>query len=96
MLLRIICVQGYKTTCASKILDNSIPPYGATAVNKLEQNNAIFLGKLNMDEFAMGSSNGKQCSYESCKNPWDRRVPGGSTGGSAAVLLPMKHIFSWI
>ncbi|SER99889.1 Asp-tRNA(Asn)/Glu-tRNA(Gln) amidotransferase subunit GatA [Salipaludibacillus aurantiacus] len=77
---------GMKTTAASQILDNFEPVYNATAVEKLIDANTITVGKLNMDEFAMGSSN-ENSSYKLCRNPWDlSRVPGGSSGGSAAAV----------
>ncbi len=78
--------EGIKTTCASKILNNYIPPYNGTAVQKLIDAGMILVGKLNMDEFAMGSSN--ETSYFGVsRNPWDlERIPGGSSGGSAAAV----------
>jgi aspartyl-tRNA(Asn)/glutamyl-tRNA(Gln) amidotransferase subunit A len=82
----VLCVKGMETTCASRILKGYVPPYDATAVAKLRQAGLIFLGKLNMDEFAMGSST-ENSAFQTTHNPWDLgRVPGGSSGGSAACV----------
>lgn len=88
----IFLTEGIRTTCGSRILDNFIPPYSATSWEKLRDRGAVLLGKLNQDEFAMGSSN-ESSAYGVTRNPWNTaHIPGGSSGGSAAAVAASEAI----
>ncbi len=88
----IFLTEGVRTTCGSRILENFIPPYNASSYGKLKERSVVLLGKLNQDEFAMGSSN-ESSAYGTTRNPWDTTcIPGGSSGGSAAAVAAGEAI----
>ena len=88
----IFLTEGIRTTCGSRILGNFIPPYSATSYEKLKERGVVLLGKLNQDEFAMGSSN-ESSAYGTTRNPWDTTcIPGGSSGGSAAAVAARQAV----